>query len=312
MIYVVGHKNPDADSICSAIAYAELLRKKGYHSIAVRAGELNKETIFALEYFGAEIPPKIPDKLSQDDVVYLVDHNEMSQMAECITEDVIVGIIDHHKLGGLKTPKPIFVRIEPLGSTCTILSRVYREEGIEITRKIAGLLLTGILSDTVLFKSATTTSFDEEEAIRLSKIAETDIEQYGMELLKKKSDIEDVSPKQILTRDFKEFDFSGHRVGISQVELVDMSLIEPKIGDIVEEMRKMVGEGYELIVFMVTDVIEEGSRLYVVGNSEAVETFEEAFGGGLNEGYIYLKGVMSRKSQVVPPLERAFSKKGCK
>ncbi len=306
MIYVVGHKNPDADSICSAIAYAEFLRKRGYDSIGVRAGELNKETLFALQSFGVEVPPEIPKTISSEDVVYLVDHNEKSQMAECISEDVIVGIIDHHKLGGLKTSKPIFVRIEPLGSTCTILSKIYREEEIEITRKIAGLLLTGIISDTVVFKSATTTSFDEEEAMRLSSIAEIDIEQYGMELMRKKSDIEDVSPEEILKRDFKEFDFNNHRVGISQVELVDVSLIEPKIGGIIEEMRKMVEQEYELVVFMVTDIIEEGSRLYAVGTSEALERFEEAFGEGLNEGYIYLKGVMSRKSQVVPPLERAF------
>ncbi|HIH70181.1 manganese-dependent inorganic pyrophosphatase [Methermicoccus shengliensis] len=302
-IYVVGHKNPDADSICAAIACAEMLNELGYFAVAARAGELNAETTFALSTFGFEPPqPLVP---SPDMAVYLVDHNEPVQMPDGVAQDQVVGVVDHHKLGGLKTSAPIYFRVEPLGSTCTVLARMFDEMKIDPSRQIAGVLLSGLISDTLLFRSPTCTPLDEQIAHRLAEHAGVELEHYGMEMLKKKSDIEGRSASELLNRDLKEFSFAGHRVAIGQVELMDFSQIEPNMDALLEEMRAMLGEGYELVVLMITHILSKKSRLYAVGTQNALSVFERAFEGRLESGYIE-RPVVSRKKEVVPPLERAF------
>ncbi|MHC1625570.1 MAG: DHH family phosphoesterase [Methermicoccaceae archaeon] len=169
-----------------------------------------------------------------------------------------------------------------------------------------GLMVSGIISDTVLFKSATTTADDEAVARRLSSSLGISVEEYGMEILKEKGDISDVSARELLRRDMKEFNFGGHHVAVAQVELIDASLIEPKLGEIIELMGMLAKEGIDLVVFMVTDIIDESSRLYAIGSDYAMERFEKAFNGDISDGYIYGKGIMSRKKQVIPPLQHAF------
>jgi len=302
-IYVVGHKNPDADSICAAIACAEMLNDLGYTAVAARAGELNAETAFVLSEFGLEPPALLVP--TPDMAVYLVDHNEPAQMPDGVTQEQVVGVVDHHKLGGLKTSAPIYFRAEPLGSTCTILARMLGEMRIEPSRQIAGVLLSGIISDTLLFRSPTCTPLDEQIAHRLAEHAGVNLEHYGMQMLKKKSEIEDKSASELLKRDLKEFSFAGHRVAIGQVELMDFSQIEPKMDALLEEMRAMLDEGYELVVLMITHILSKKSRLYAVGTRNTLSVFERAFDGRLENGYIE-RPVVSRKKEVVPPLERAF------
>ncbi|MHC1571112.1 MAG: manganese-dependent inorganic pyrophosphatase [Methermicoccaceae archaeon] len=302
-IYVVGHKNPDADAICAAIACAELLCDLGYDAVAARAGEVNAETAFALSHFGFEHPQ--PFEPSSDAAVYLVDHNEPSQMADGITMEQVVGVVDHHRLGGLKTSAPIYFRAEPLGSTCTVLMKIFTENKIEPSREVAGVMLSGIISDTLLLNSPTCTPFDEQVAHRLAELAGVELEHYGMELLRKKSEIEDVPASHLLARDLKEFSFAHHRVAIGQVELMEFAQIEPKMDDVLAEMERLLDEGYELVVLMITEILSKTSRLYAVGSMDALRVFERAFEGKLENGYIE-RPVVSRKREVVPPLERAF------
>ena len=302
-IYVVGHKNPDADSICGAIACAELLNDLGYAALAARAGEINSETAFALSHFGLEHPQLLEP--SPDILVYLVDHNEPTQMPDGVGMEQVVGVVDHHRLAGLRTSAPIYFRVEPLGSACTVLAKIYSEYGIEPSREMAGVMLSGIVSDTLLFRSPTCTPFDEQVAHRLAQLAGVDLEHYGMEMLKKKSEIEGMSASHVLKRDLKEFSFAGRRVAIGQVELMDFSQIEPEMEHILVEMRVLVDEGYELVVLMATHMLSKTSRLYAVGSKEALVLFERAFEGRLEDDYIE-RPVVSRKKEIVPPIERAF------
>ncbi len=306
MVCVIGHKNPDTDSICSAIVMAYFL-----DGTPGRQGELNPETKYVLEKFGVPEPQYVDSAKGRE--IVLVDHAEPKQTLDDLEEGELVCIIDHHK-NGLTTSKPILHIAKPLGSTATVIAEFYFNNGMhllgaknkELTPQMAGLLLSAILSDTVLFRSPTTTELDKEMAEKLAKIAGIeDIEAFGKELLKAKAVIAREPPEKMLTADYKEFDFNGRKVGIGQIEIVDLSEVEPKIDDLLRIMKeKQEKEGYELIVFAITDVLNKGSKVLVVGNREA---FEKAFNTKLDEkGIAYLKGVMSRKKQLVPPLDEYF------
>ncbi len=308
MVCVVGHKNPDTDSICSAIVMAYFL-----DATPGRQGELNPETKYVLEKFGVP-EPKYVDSAKGRELV-LVDHADPSQTFSDLDKGELVCIIDHHK-NGITTSKPILHISKPLGSTATVIAEFYFNNGMhllgaknkELTPQMAGLLLAAILSDTVVFRSPTTTEVDKEMAEKLAKIAGIDdIEAFGKELLKAKSVVAKKPAAEMLTTDYKEFDMNGRKVGIGQVEVVDFSDVEPKVDELLRVMKeKQEKEGYELIVFAITDVLNKGSKVLVVGNREA---FEKAFNTKLDEkGTTYLEGVMSRKKQLVPPLEEYFKK----
>jgi manganese-dependent inorganic pyrophosphatase len=304
-IYVVGHKNPDTDSICSAIAYAELKKKLGMNAVAARQGEPNPETKFVLERFGVEAPELLTDGTGKK--VILVDHSEIGQSLDNLDQAEIVEIIDHHKIGDVTTPNPIFFLAMPVGCSATVVKTLYDYFGIEIPKNIAGIMLASILSDTVIFKSATTTDKDKEAAEELAKIAGVeDMEALGMEMFKVKSDIAGKPPRELLFRDFKDFDMSGNKVGIGQIEVVDLSLLDELKSPLYEEMKKVKEEGgYHSVFMMLTDIIKEGTELLVVSDDASV--VEKAFGKAVEGRSVWLDGVMSRKKQVVPPLEKAFS-----
>ena len=304
-IYVVGHKNPDTDSICSAIAYAELKKKLGVNAVAARQGEPNPETKFVLERFGVEAPELLTDGTGKK--VILVDHSEIGQSLDNLDQAEIVEIIDHHKVGDVTTPNPIFFLAMPVGCTATVVKTLYDYFGIEIPKDIAGIMLASILSDTVIFKSATTTDKDKRAAEELAKMAGVeDMEALGMEMFKVKSDIAGKPPRELLLRDFKDFDMSGNKVGIGQIEVVDLSLLDEVKDSLYEEMKKVKEEGrYHSVFMMLTDIIKEGTELLVVSDDTSV--VERAFGKAVEGRSVWLDGVMSRKKQVVPPLEKAFS-----
>ncbi len=218
-IYVVGHKSPDTDSVTSAIAYANLKNALGMSAVAAAAGDINNETKYLLDYFHVPYPEKLTD--ATDKKVILVDHNEMAQAVDKLNMENIVEIIDHHKIGGLATGKPIFFMNEPVGATGGIIAKLYEQNKIPISKEMAGLMMSAILSDTVLFKSPTCTPQDKESVEKLSRIAGVDPMKFGMELLKAKSDISSKSAKDILTGDFKKFDFSGTKSGVGQIEVMD-------------------------------------------------------------------------------------------
>jgi len=307
-IYVVGHKSPDTDSVTSAITYANLKNALGMsEAVPAVAGDLNGETKFVLDYFKVPYPEKLTDATGKK--VILVDHNEMAQAVDKLDVENIVEIVDHHKIGGLSMGKPIFILCEPVGATGGIIANLYEQNKKEISKPMAGLMMASILSDTVLFKSPTCTPRDKEAVEKLAKIAGVEPMKFGMDLLKAKSDISSKSAKDILMGDFKKFDFSGTKSGVGQIEVMDLKDLEPKRAAILDEMNKMKdAEKLDMVVLMLTDVMKEASDILFVGNATAAAGFEKAFGGKLANNSIYKEKVLSRKKQVVPPLEGAFKK----
>jgi len=307
-IYVVGHKSPDTDSVTSAITYANLKNALGMkEAVAAVAGDLNNETKFLLDYFKVPYPEKLTD--ATDKMLILVDHNEMAQAVDKLNMENIVEVVDHHKIGGLATGKPIFFLNEPVGATGGIIANLYEQNKVPISREMAGLMMAAILSDTVLFKSPTCTPRDKAAVEKLSKIAGIDPMKFGMDLLKAKSDVSSKSAKDILMGDFKKFDFSGTKAGVGQIEVMDLTDLAPKRAAILDEMKKMQeAEKLNMVVLMLTDVMKEASDILFVGDAAAAQGFEKAFGGKLANNSIYKEKVLSRKKQVIPPLESAFKK----
>ncbi|MBS7288592.1 MAG: DHH family phosphoesterase, partial [Candidatus Freyarchaeota archaeon] len=219
-VYVIGHKAPDTDSICSAIAYARFKREVDeVNSEAARADEINPETEYVLNYFRVNAPPLLENAKGKK--LILVDHNEFPQAVNGVEEAEIVEVLDHHKID-FKYPEPIFFHSEPVGATATLIAKKYFEKGIEIPYEVAGLLLAAILSDTVVFKSATCTLVDREVALKLAKIVQVDPEKFGVEIKKAKASLKGKSAAEILMADFKDYEFRGVKVGIGQVEVFDL------------------------------------------------------------------------------------------
>ncbi|WP_202318845.1 manganese-dependent inorganic pyrophosphatase [Archaeoglobus neptunius] len=317
VVYVVGHKNPDTDSVCSAIALAYLwnkwkergsldkIMKIGEEAVAAVQGDINPETKYVLEKFGFEVPEVL--KSGEGKKVALVDHSEKAQTVDDIDKAEVVAIVDHHKIGDVTTPQPVLFVNLPVGCTATVIKLLFDKTGVEVPADIAGILLSSILSDTVIFKSATTTELDKEVAEELAKVAGVDdITKFGVEIKAKLSAVDDLSAREIIMRDYKDFDMAGKKVGVGQIELVDLSLIESRVDEIYAELQKMKEEGgYAAIFLMLTDIMKEGTELLAV--TDHPEVVEKAFGKKLEGKSVWLDGVMSRKKQVVPPLEKAFS-----
>lgn len=431
-LYVIGHKNPDTDSIVAALTYAQLKTLTGRPATAARAGALNPETTYILDRFGAEAPrlvddlrlrardilradvptlspgatpaeawedmravgfrtlPIVDDQkrliglVTQGDLgseflerlaadvewradwqspltcatpvgklvsfrttdlmneirrqmietrfraypvltgdgifaglisryellaaeppeVILVDHNERSQAASGIGEVRVIEIVDHHRLGGWQTDEPILIRAEPIGSTCTIIATAYDEAGVEIDPQTAGLLAAGILSDTVVGKSPTTTDRDRRMVRRMAKLAGTDAIRLGMDIFAAGSDLADRDPLAILREDWKDFELNGSRIGIGQIETLGHPLTDSQAADILSAMETIrLSGGYRLVLLMVTDIIREGSDILFAGSRRLME---HAFGTTVDDGRVFLPGVMSRKKQVVPPIARTL------
>lgn len=297
-LFVFGHKSPDTDSICSAISLAYLKNKLGVEAKAYALEEPRKEAKFVLDYFKVESPEVLPAGAIKGQDVALVDHNEVAQTADDIAEANLVEVIDHHKIGCLSTDLPISVRIMPVGCTCTIIYNLFKENNVEIPYEIAGLLLSAILSDTLIFKSPTTTELDKEAALALAEIAKVDYEKYGMEMFKAGTSLEGFSIEEIVNMDFKEFDMSGKRVGIGQVMTLDIDSILNKKD---EYLSYINGTDYDMLVLAITDIIKEGSYLLYKANDSVIS---EAFNVDANQG-VFAEGVVSRKKQLVPNLTNA-------
>ena len=297
MIYIIGHKNPDADSIISAIAYAWYLNQKGIKAIPVRNGEINTETEFVLQKFETPVPILIPEH--NDRKLILIDHNEKEQQPEGDFE--ILEIWDHHKFN-FSCSEPIFIRCESVGSTATLLVKEFFTQQINIPKDIAGLLLSAILSDTIIFKSPTTTQEDKKIAEKLNEQWGFNLEEFGKEIKKAGMGL-DLLVEKLILRDLKEYNFSGKKVGIGQLELIEIEkfLTLEKRREILEEMKKIKEkEKYNSLIFAITDILKEGSEVFVVGEEEKTE---KAFKVKLQDNSFWKDGLMSRKKQLVPLLE---------
>lgn len=300
---IIGHKNPDTDSIIAAIACADLYAKRGLDVTPAAQGKPAPETAFVLERFGLEAPEVVTSVAGRD--VYVVDYSDLAQAPDDFGECSLKGIVDHHKLGDMTSSSPLEAVIMPVGCTNTILKRMYDYLGFAPSKNLAGAMLCAILSDTVIFKSPTCTDADRKAAAELAAIAGVeDVKALGMELFTAKSAVKGVSARDLIMRDFKDFNMSGSKVGIGQLELVDIALLEDRIPELVEELGRMKAEGRHTAMLLLTDIMKEGSVLLMA--SEDPAKVAGAWGKTLGEGSLWLEGVMSRKKQVVPFLEKAF------
>lgn len=311
-IFVIGHKSPDTDSIAAAISYSYLKRQLGVDAAAARAGELNKESLFALDYFHQEKPlllESVARKNESDEKVkvILVDHNESKQCVDGIKDADVVEVIDHHRLGDFETESPIFILIRPVGCVNTVIYSLYKQHGIQPSKEVAGLMLSAIISDTVLFRSPTTTGEDKAAVKELADVAGVDYEVYGMDMLKAGSDISDYPAEKLAANDKKEFEAAGHVFTIGQLSLMDRKSIEARKEEIMRALEESrTAGGYDASYLMVTDILKEDTWLWYTEGGQ--EKAEEAFGKKAENGYIHLPGVMSRKKQVAPFLLNAYSK----
>ncbi|WP_214778428.1 MULTISPECIES: manganese-dependent inorganic pyrophosphatase [unclassified Exiguobacterium] len=306
-VLVFGHKNPDTDTITSALAYAELKKKLGMDAEAVRLGEVNGETQYALDHFRVKAPRLIESVKGETEEVILVDHNEFQQSADGIEDVRILEVIDHHRIANFQTADPLYYRAEPVGCTATILLKLYKEHGVEIAADMAGLMLSAIISDSLLFKSPTCTDEDVKAAKELAEIAGVDAEAYGLEMLKAGADLSQKTIEELISLDAKEFAMGDYRVEIAQVNTVDANDVLNRKEEVEAAIANTVAaKNLDLFVFAITNILTNDSEAIVVGPKP--ELFEQAFNVTLQNGLATLPGVVSRKKQIVPVLTEAATK----
>lgn len=302
--FVAGHKSPDTDSICSAISYANLLTQMGTPATPVCAGDANKETKYVLQHFGFEHPQIVTnweEFAPNGGDLYLTDHNESKQIIDGYKSMNMCGVIDHHRIGDFETDGPVFIRMEPVGCTNTILTKLYIENNQDIPKNIAGLMLSAIISDTVLFRSPTCTETDKEMAYKLADIAGVDIESYGLDMLKAGADISDLTNDEIVRTDMKEFSEAGQTISIGQISVMDTTDVLAKQAELVAALEALrTANGYTASYIMVTNILDESTTLIYSGDVESVVV--NAFGKNVKDNAVFLPNTMSRKKQIVPPI----------
>jgi len=304
-IYVIGHKIPDSDSVCSPIALAYLKNKLGEDTVAAVQGALNPETAFILDKFGVAAPEMKTSFAGES--VYLVDHSDLAQSPDDLGDAKVLGIVDHHKLGDVTTSEPLECWIRPVGCTGTIVKEMFDASGIEVPKDIAGLLLCAILSDTVIFKSPTCTPADKKAVEALAAIAGVDdVVALGVEMFNVKSAVAGTPIRDLVKRDYKDFNMGGKKVGVGQLEVVDLAIFDDIKADLLKDINELKAEGdRHSVLLLLTDIMKEGSELLIASDDTAI--IEKAFNGQSADSKMWLDGVLSRKKQVVPNLEKVFA-----
>ncbi|MFC4024682.1 manganese-dependent inorganic pyrophosphatase [Oceanobacillus longus] len=304
---IFGHKNPDTDTICSALAYADLKTKTSTEVEPARLGTVSKETQYALDHFGVD-SPKLIEKVEDGADVILVDHNEFQQSAENIGNARIIEVIDHHRISNFETREPLYFRAEPVGCTATIINKMYKEKGIAVSKEVAGLLLSAIISDSLLLKSPTCTDEDVDAAHELAELAEVNLETYGLKMLQAGADLSDKTVTDLITMDAKEFSMGEAKVEIAQVNAVDTSDIYKLQDELISEVTERVSANeLDLFLFVATDILNNDSEVLAIGKGTG--KVESGFGVTLDgNNRALLKGVVSRKKQIVTVLTDEFLK----
>lgn len=300
-ILVFGHKNPDTDAICSSLVMADLQTKiRGEEVISCRLGNLNEETKYALNYFKVE-EPKLIEKVDEGQRVILVDHNEFTQSVEGIEKAKIEAVVDHHRINNFKTSEPLFYYAQPVGCTSTILFELYSSNNIEIPAQMAGLMLSAIISDTLLLKSPTTTEKDKKALEALAKIADVDVNIYGLEMLKAGTNLDKYTEDELIRLDAKKIEKEDIKYVIAQVNTVSIPDILKRKEKIEQEINKeILAKGLSLFVFVITDIINSNSEAIVLGDRTDViaKSYE------IKDNIAVMPGVVSRKKQVLPLVEK--------
>ncbi|MBP7225330.1 MAG: manganese-dependent inorganic pyrophosphatase [Aliarcobacter sp.] len=305
-IYTCGHTTPDSDSICSAISLAYLLNKIGRPAIPARQGPVSPETQFILDKFGFEAPLLKTEFAGEE--LFITDYSDKGQAPADIDKATVVGIVDHHKLGDITTSTPLECWIRPVGCTNTIVKEMYDYHKVEIPANIAGIMLCAILSDTVIFKSPTCTDIDIKIVRELATIAGVeDFGALGMEMFKVKSAVSGVPVRELILRDYKPFDMHGTKVGIGQLEVIDLAIFDSVKAELEADLEKLRTENnLHTACLILTDIMKEGSEVLVSSQDSSI--FEKAFNVKLENGKVWLDGCLSRKKQIIPFLEPAFAK----
>ena len=296
--YIFGHKNPDTDSIVSSLVMANFEKEMGNKDVvSCRLGMLNKETEYVLNYVGVDAPELIED-LEDGAEVILVDTANPGELIPNLANVKIKKIVDHHQVL-LNTAYPVYYRAEPVGCTETIMYKLYKENGIKIDKKIATLMMSAIISDTLLLKSPTCTDDDKKALEELSKIAELDYNTYGMDMLKAGTDLSSFTIEQILNLDAKAIALKDVKSIIAQVNTASIPEVMKMQKELEDGMKKIIKEkDLDLFMFLITDIVNSNTQTIALG--ERADIVEKAYGVKLENNSALLKGVVSRKKQVVP------------
>lgn len=304
-IYVIGHKNPDNDAIMSAVIGAHFMNQFDPENtyVPVRLGEMPKESSEVLARYGFAEPELLteitPVEGEAAQRIFLTDHNETTQMVDGWEHAEVVGVIDHHRIANLETPNPIWFINMPIGSSCSVLATLYKRMGYEITPELAGVMLSAIMTDTVIMKSPTCTETDRKLAVELGELCGEDPVAFGKWVFNARG-AGDFTPEQMVSRDTKRFDMNGHAVLIGQYETVDKNAALMQSAEILAAMDAYLArEGAETFVMLVTDILEEGSQVFVAGDDSIARRGLEI---EPSEQGVWMPGVLSRKKQVAAPL----------
>jgi manganese-dependent inorganic pyrophosphatase len=308
---VIGHLKPDTDSIVSAYVFAKFLNEtqKEVEYLPLMTEKENKETAFVFKKWQIDLPQIINQENRVADEVVLVDHNEEKQIHKSVDKEKIERVVDHHMINFSKD-HPIYYHSEPIGSTSSLLYKLYKEKGLSLDKQMAGLLLSGILSDTLCFKSPTTTEEDKDFAKELQAIAEIkDLEQYSLEMFEKKSDLADFTSEEILMADFKEFEMGSKNAGIGVLETTKSAFALERKNELLKAMKKVKEEKkLDFIFFFIVDILKERSVALVI-DAEDQKLLEKLFGEGrkAQENVLDTGKIMSRKKEIVPVLMKELS-----
>ncbi len=309
--YIIGHQKPDTDAVVAAIALEHLFKAKdcfGYQNPqAVITDPINPETQFIFNKFGIDTPQQVTSKdIASNDQVVLVDHNEEHQRLSGLNPDQIVEIVDHHKIN-LNLNTPIFTTFKAWGSSSTIVYYIMKQNDFTPDKNLASIMLAAILSDTVGFKSATTTDKDQEIGQELAKLAQiTNLDTFTLEIFKAKSNVSQLTDEEIVTNDYKLFDFN-QKVFINQIETVEQDVILSKKTALLKAMETIKQQqSVDLVFCAITDILKVNTKLLFLGEQEA-QIAEKAFGGKAQDNLIDIGPKLSRKKEIAPPIEQAIS-----
>ncbi|MCT1186201.1 manganese-dependent inorganic pyrophosphatase [Lactococcus lactis] len=310
-ILVFGHQKPDTDAIGSSYGFSYLSNHRpngALNTEVVALGTPNEETQFVLDYFGVKAPRVVKSAKEEGvDTVILTDHNEFQQSISDIEDLTIYGVVDHHRVANFNTAAPLFMTVEPVGSASSIVYRKFLEANVEIPKEVAGLLLSGLISDTLLLKSPTTHVTDHKVAKELAEIAGVNLEEYGLAMLKAGTNLSTKTAEELIDIDAKTFELNGSNVRIAQVNTVDIPEVLERLSDIKAAINaSMTANGYDDFVFMITDIVNSNSQIIALGAHP--EKSEAAFNFTLADDHAFLAGAVSRKKQVVPQLTESFNK----
>lgn len=307
-ILVFGHQNPDSDAIGSSVAFAYLAKEAwGLDTEAVALGTPNEETAYVLDYFGVQAPRVVESAKAEGvETVILTDHNEFQQSISDIKDVTVYGVVDHHRVANFETANPLYMRLEPVGSASSIVYRMFKENGVSVPKELAGLLLSGLISDTLLLKSPTTHASDIPVAKELAELAGVNLEEYGLEMLKAGTNLSSKTAAELIDIDAKTFELNGEAIRVAQVNTVDINDILARQEEIeVAIQEAIVTEGYSDFVLMITDIVNSNSEILALGSNMA--KVEAAFEFTLENNHAFLAGAVSRKKQVVPQLTESYN-----